>query len=441
MKKVLILAYDFPPYVSVAGLRPKAWFDDLYKHGIYPIVVTRQWNNKHSGPLDYIEASDTDKTVVEVHENGTILKTSYHPNLSNRLLLKYGSNKFIFVRKAITAFYEITQYLWPIGPKAELYKAAKHYLKTNKVEVIVATGEPFVLFSYANKLSQEYDIPWIADYRDIWSELHQNNNFLLKRFHQAQEKQLVKHARAITTVSDFVKESIFRSTKNLNIHILPNGFDARNMQIANVIEQKSDVLRIGLAGSILPWNPLVPFLQSLKKYQEKFPNKKIEFHFIGLNNESEFEALLKTNFKQIKSSIFFHPRMENLELLKKMSEFNALLLFNNFSYMGTKIYDYLGLKRQIISCFSDDKDGNALKNKYFPIRVNSKESEQLQEDLILKTKAGIVAKDQNHFLQILNDLQDEFTTSGRIQCSSVDVEIYSRQIQVKCFAELLLETE
>lgn len=50
MKKVLILAYDFPPYVSVGGLRPYSWYKYFKEFGLYPIVVTRQWENKK--PLD-----------------------------------------------------------------------------------------------------------------------------------------------------------------------------------------------------------------------------------------------------------------------------------------------------------------------------------------------------------------------------------------------------
>jgi hypothetical protein len=46
MKKLLILAYDFPPYVSVGGLRPYNWFKYLKEFGVEPIVVTRQWGNE-----------------------------------------------------------------------------------------------------------------------------------------------------------------------------------------------------------------------------------------------------------------------------------------------------------------------------------------------------------------------------------------------------------
>ncbi len=34
MKKVLILAYDFPPYVSVGGLRPYSWYKYFKEFGL-----------------------------------------------------------------------------------------------------------------------------------------------------------------------------------------------------------------------------------------------------------------------------------------------------------------------------------------------------------------------------------------------------------------------
>ena len=58
MKKVLILAYDFPPYVSVGGLRPYSWYKYFKEFGLYPVIVTRQWDNQYGNHLDYIAAGD-----------------------------------------------------------------------------------------------------------------------------------------------------------------------------------------------------------------------------------------------------------------------------------------------------------------------------------------------------------------------------------------------
>ena len=169
MKKLLILAYDFPPYVSVGGLRPYSWYKHLKEFGIYPVVVTRQWDNKFGNYLDYVAPTKTNKTEVEKTEYGTIIRTPYKPNLANKILLKYGGNKFRLIRKSISAFYELTQWFFYVGPKKQLLKEADNYLKNNKVDAIIATGDPFILFKYASKLSAKYNIPWIADYRDAWS--------------------------------------------------------------------------------------------------------------------------------------------------------------------------------------------------------------------------------------------------------------------------------
>ena len=42
MKKVLILAYDFPPYVSVGGLRPYSWYKYFHEFGLYSVFVPEQ---------------------------------------------------------------------------------------------------------------------------------------------------------------------------------------------------------------------------------------------------------------------------------------------------------------------------------------------------------------------------------------------------------------
>jgi hypothetical protein len=62
MKKLLILAYDFPPYVSVGavlslskyGLRPYNWYRYLKAYDVEPIVITRQRSNAHGNHLDLI---------------------------------------------------------------------------------------------------------------------------------------------------------------------------------------------------------------------------------------------------------------------------------------------------------------------------------------------------------------------------------------------------
>ena len=219
MKKALILAYDFPPYVSVGGLRPYSWFKYLYRFGVRPIVVTRQWSNTHGNELDYVSAGDSDETVSEETENGLILKTPYLPNLSNRLLLKSGPERNVLIRKAVTAFYEVFQYVLWVGPKSGLFHEADSYLQKNEVDVIIATAEPYVLFRYASELSKRHGVPWIADYRDPWVQGRQASNVLSRWWYGYQERKALRNASSVVTVSKFCENKISQNVKDKSFSI------------------------------------------------------------------------------------------------------------------------------------------------------------------------------------------------------------------------------
>lgn len=437
MKKLLILAYDFPPYVSVGGLRPYNWFKYLKEFGVEPIVITRQWDNEYGNELDYIAPSDSKETIIEKNQYGTIVRSPYKPNLSNRLLLNYGESKFRLIRKLITAYYEFAQFLYVIGPKKELYKTAKTYLKENKVDAIIATGEPFVLFSYASKLSKKFDIPWIADYRDPWSQnKNRSSNFLLKIRNNYFEKRIVSTSCCISTVSVFFQKQIEMNVKNKTIHILPNGYNPEIIDKLSTTPQKTNLLTISFVGTIYDWHPWRSFIKVFSSFIEQ-EDRRMQFHLYGINKQEEIEQFLQSFPKKTQTSIQIFPRMDNKELLQKITQENVTLLFNYYSIIGTKIFDYLGVKRKIILCYANDKEANALKEKHYNIEEIDGISKTLQADLIEETKSGIVVEDAAHLVQVLQDLWQEFQEKGKIECNSVGVERYSRKLQVKALAEVV----
>jgi hypothetical protein len=438
MKKVLILAYDFPPYVSVGGLRPKAWLENLKKSGVEPVIVTRQWDNLHGNHLDYVAPSSSKKTQIEHKENGIIIRTAYRPNLSNRLLLNYGESRFKLIRKAISAFYEIGQYLLPIGTKKELYKAARTFISENKVDCILATGDPFVLFHYGKKLSSEFNIPWIADYRDPWSHEFENNGSLFQRkWSRFLEKKIVLNAAAISTVSELLKIKIHQVTGHPKIEVFPNGFDSDAIAKVRDIKQNSTILKIGFAGSIFFWNPIDNFLKTISEFINEHPHAKLELHFYGVNIENELSEKINGQFANLQTCTHIYPRIPNQQLLEKLANCNALLLFNHYSILGTKIFDYIGLRRKILLCYTANTESKQLKSRYFPLEEIQSESNKLQEELIAKTNSGIALRDELHLKETLAEMLREFNSTGKIHCDSKNIENYSRQIQTEKLAELI----
>lgn len=439
MKKLLILAYDFPPFVSVGGLRPYAWYKYLKEYEVIPIVVTRQWSNKYGNEQDYIAPSSTNETIVEQTEYGTIIRTPYKPNFANRIMLKYGCNKFVLIRKMITAWYEFMQFLFFVGPKSGLYRGAEEYLKRNKVDAIIATGEPFVLFKYASTLSKKYNIPWIADYRDPWTQNKNRSNFLGK-LTKYFEKKITANVNCVITVDEFSHKQIETNVQK-PFYIIPNGYNSEVIKQIEHIVQSRDVFRIALAGTIYDWHPYKSVLFSFVKFLQKSNYTiKIELNFFGINKHEEIRQFVRDN--NLEKYIHVYPRMDNVELLQNLSKQNVMLLFNDYSIMGTKIYDYLAIKRKIILCYADDYQAKILKQKFYPYSLskNNTLSSHLQEDLINSTNSGIIVKNKEHLSKVLSALYNEFSTNGYIECNSTNIEKYSRKEGVKQLSNLILAT-
>ncbi len=438
MKKVLILAYDFPPYVSVGGLRPYNWYKYFREFGVDPVVITRHWENKYGNALDYITASSNKQTVREESPMGLILRTPYKQTWSNRKLEQKGENYLRSLRKMNTAIHEFGQFIKITGPKKELYKEARRYLKNTKVDAIIATGDPFVLFYYAKKLSTEFNIPWIADYRDPWS---QNKDYQLNKLYYSWnkrlEKKIVSSASSAVTVSDFLKIKLNELFPDKFISVLPNGYDPEVIDEIAQLPQITSKLTISFVGTIYVWHPWKSFIQVLSNLLEENHEIEIQLNLYGINIPDEVESYIQTFPEKTQNSIQIFPKIPNKELLNRIASENVMLLFNYYSFMGTKIFDYLGTRRKIILCYGNDPKALELKQKYYTMDEIDGVSKQLQADLIQETNSGIVVQDESHLKEVLIDLVQEFKETKRISCNSVGIENYSRKIQVQQLAELI----
>ena len=437
MKKLLILAYDFPPYVSVGGLRPYSWYRYMKEFGVEPIVVTRQWENRYGNELDYISPSASKETIIEKTEYGTIIRTPYRANLSNRLLLKYGKERFRLIRKFITAYYEIAQFFFFVGTKSGLYRGAKEYLKNNKADYIIATGAPHILFKYASKLSKKHNVPWIADYRDPWTQAKsRSRNKFLKLFNRHFEVKFTKNAEFITTVSELFSYQIKTLVKK-DFHIIENGYNPEFAKDIESIEQEDKIFTLAYAGTIYSWHPLKSILSTLNKIVE---NNDIDFRlqYIGTNKNEEIKSLIETKYLNLKNKVEIYDKMPQQEMFKTLAKANALILHNDFNVVGTKIYDYLLLNRYILLCFKSTEYGD-YSNVPYTEGVKLGDFPMQQEEIINSTSSGRVINDPNHFEDVFFELYTKFQKEGKIEAKTKNIEKYSRKYQTAKLAEILLD--
>lgn len=375
MKRVLILAYDFPPYNSVGAIRPYSWFTNLKSLGIEPVVITRNWKCDLNNLDQYSASSLTKNTKKTQSQHGILIEAPFKATLSNRLLNKFGTNRFKTIRKFLTALQEFKQHLIFQGPKSIIYKEAKLYLQSNKVDAIIATGDPYILFKYASKLSSSHKTKWFADYRDDWIEGHTRSNEyagikkLFTQFESSRERKYLRNVSGFITVSNFLVEQIKTRTGIKNGISIENGVDLRFYNNPQNPYTNTD-FNILYSGSLYD----LPYLKSFSKAFAKLLKSEnedsgISLLFIGTeNNHNQATKEIQSLIDEYPNNVRTLPRVSP-EMIAKY-QFHSELLLNFIAgdpskgLIGAKSYSYAASRTPILTIPSI----NSKQSEFFPNR-------------------------------------------------------------------------
>ena len=415
MKKILILAYDFPPYNSVGGQRPYAWYQYLKKFGYEPVVVTRHWNTPINSPIDYIQPSTKQKITKEITEQGIIYRSPFNPNLRDRLIIKYGLDKYTFIRKTLTIWYMLTEFItFQFDNKKELFDTANIAIQETKPEIIITTGEPFILFRYASILSKKHNIPWVADYRDGWSTNY-TRSYWEQKYYAFFERKLLATASVVTAASlEFAKH--IQAVINKPVKTLVNGyFEEKFKHIVSPAKQTKFI--ISFAGTLYPYQPIEMIAQGFKKLNQKQKNK-ILLRFIGVRFYPEQMNRIQQAFEDCNVEIEFTDRLSHEDALDLLNQSSLLLLPANKDYpqIYAKVFDYLALKKNILLCQSDE---GSLK------------------EIIQTTNAGFICNSSQEVTTVIEKLLANWEQNSALECNSVNIETYTRKNQTKKLTEIL----
>ena len=360
MKKALILAYDFPPFNSIGAQRPYAWFKHFKEFGIEPIVVTRHWDREITGPDDCNLPSIKTEVSKEESEFGTIVRAPFIPSLRDRLISKTDTLTVIF-RKTLSVWQLLTEhYLESSDNKTPICKAAKQYLKNNKVDVIIACGEPFVLFRYASVLSSEFNIPWMGDYRDGWSTNYRWDDAKLygliqKSVQQRVEKKVIESASALTTAAPSFSERIANLTGRdiEDVPVIYNGYFEELFEGLEtvVLKKKFSIVH---AGTLYYFQRVETFLKGLNLFLLKHPEAEVDVTFFGLNFYPE--QINRIRQSEGTANVTFTDKVPHKKMLTELASSHLQLLVatpEKHQIYG-KVFDYLASGRPTLMVENDN---------------------------------------------------------------------------------------
>jgi glycosyltransferase involved in cell wall biosynthesis len=344
MKKILIISYFFKPANFVGAERINAWVKYLPDSNIYPIVLTRHWQENQTclnktKDFQNVEISKTDR--YEIH------RVPEKWNLRDRLI---ETNQFIYLRKVFTFFQLLCDLLF--FKKSQyyfLFQRAEKVLAENKdLDTIIISGTPFYSFAIGYYLKLKFPrISWFPDYRDQWNtHPYAYQSTILRKFivflEKKKEKQWVANATSFITVSENWKDRI-SSFNGKEGFVVKNGFDFDPLEIKPVkIPRQQNKLVISYIGTLYPYQNINLLLDVVKKLvlNEKY---KIHINFVGINALENQENKIKERYPEIQVNLSFYERMPaaNLQHIYDQSDLLWLTSFENMKgWYPVKLFDY-----------------------------------------------------------------------------------------------------
>lgn len=421
MKKVLIIGY-FWPYRGGSG-RMLGLAKYLSESGWQSTILTAPLETKPTEKFNYIETSypgDIFSFWRKILSGfGFETKKSVTEQIKLKTGIKSGNSFIDWLRTKYQEFFAFpdTEKNW--------YKpaliAARKLLKKEKFDAIISVW-PVTSHLIAKRLKQEYQIPWIADFPDPWSENHAYPYGKIRKFFdRTLEVKTIANADIITAASPGYakKEEILHQRPAIAI---THGFDPENIS-----EEKTPLTKkftITYTGTIYPskQDPTKLFLAIKELIEQKqIDPKEVEVRFYGDKQSWLDSEIQKYGLKNI---VVQYGRLPKKEAIKKQYESQVLLLLcwedkKEIGVYPLKTFEYLISQRPILA-------------------TGGSENEDVKK-IIEETKSGVNATTIEGIKDCLRIFYQEYKRTGVVSYygDPKKTEQYNYRSMAKKFAALL----
>lgn len=368
MKKVLVIANLFHSSPRIPGIAAY-----LPEHNWRVIIVTpplgKDFAYTYAPPQNFFSNTE----IIEVPYRGDILwfwrkilkrifNTKEKNSLTESIKERVGASKKSSIIDNVLFFYQSvfgypdTEKYW-IRP---VLKMLRPLLKKEKIDVILSTSPYPTNHLIAEKIKKEFEIPWVADFRDPWSQNHNYPYGKIRRWFDTRlEKKILAVADAVVAASPEYaeKEGLLLQKK---CSVITNGFDGALLNKSQDIFPKKFTLcytgRIYLGKQ----NPL----HLLRAVKELIDEKKIDAEKISIDFFGETSAWLQEQIHTLNldSIALLHGTVPREEILRKQRESHILVIFSwedkkERGVYPKKIFEYFASQRPIFITGGTNDEG------------------------------------------------------------------------------------
>jgi glycosyltransferase involved in cell wall biosynthesis len=351
VKRVLVIAYYYPPLADVGARRTVRYVTHMRKFGWDPHVLT-------------VKNPDSHYCVMGVEEVPVGIPVTRAISIVNTSLLLGKLNGGINRLKKVLPFFRMKHAVheWlqipdPLpGWLIPAYVAGKRLLGQNKFDLIYASVKPLGCGLLARRLAAEYRIPFVTDARDPLScrVLDSRAPETLKELSESIcERILIHGCKKFIVTTETTRQSYIRNypESRHKFHLIYNGFDP----VENTFEVKfcRDKLNIIYLGNFyVEDHDPTAFFRAWKELIEENAEvgRNIIFRHLGGDN---------SKLRDIADS---YGLRENVELhgMKSREEMMAYVKASDLFYVRTqfktnvsaKLFDGLAVNIPILATFA-----------------------------------------------------------------------------------------
>lgn len=381
-KRVLLIAFDFPPRRTSGVYRPTALVKYLPRYGWDATVLTIHdpMAVEDIGLLDklptnievvrtqYVKITGLEDTIYRGLRSLGFLGTTIDPTSprertnANGAIARVASPQGTLRRVAAAArstfyFPDETAGWIPFAAAAAL-----RLVRRERFDAVYTTHPPRSAHIIGLLLKKVCGLPWVAEFRDPWVlPEHERPIFASQisapRRNRWLHRKLLRHADGIVTVTSRHArelETYFHARRD-KLAVVTNGFDEDDFRDLDTAPPSRfyDAEHVHLAhmGTVYPGFS-GRFFQALEELIQEEPElgTQLRVHVIGYPDETVHQYAEST----LRSIVQIHGFVHHTEALTAMRDCDALLLFYGHDYTSRasvpgKLYEYLRMGRPILA--------------------------------------------------------------------------------------------
>lgn len=376
MKKVLIISYFFPPLGWSGVQRTLKFVKFLRNFDWEPIVVTVDNSDFSIKDDSLIKDIPNNLKILRIEELS--LKT-YTDNIKNQLL-EFISSQFKILEKdfiniyasSIESNFRHIRNILSIPDNKNLWtynvlKTISLKLNFKDIDLIYTTSGPYSAHIIGYNLKQKYDIPWVADFRDEWTNnpyFNPNTENMVFKLQKDLETKILRYCDKVITTSQLSTLNYINnfSLQKSKVKTITNGYDDEDF-IDIPLSCKNNKFTIVYTGSLYLIRTPYTFLSSINNLLKKslLDKDKIQINFIGTCEQEIYNKITELD---IYKTTKFIPYLPHLDSIAEASKADLLLLIpNSKAICPGKTFEYLRLKTPILALSPKDSVVEDILNK------------------------------------------------------------------------------